>query len=621
VKHKYDIIVVGGGHAGAEASLAAARLGNKTLLITLNKNGISKMSCNPAIGGLAKGHLVAEIDALGGEMGKLIDKTGLQFKILNKSKGRAVWSPRAQADKIQYSKTMSETVTSQNNLDVLEDMAIKINVANHVISSIDTEKNGTISCKSLILTCGTFLNGKMFIGDNVYEGGRWGERKSYGLTESLNNHGIESGRLKTGTPPRIHKDSINFSEMTPQHGDPDPKPFSFQTTNFAPPNIPCYITKTNPETHKIIYNVLDISPLFTGAIVGSGPRYCPSIELKLIRFKEKHSHLLFVEPEWLNSNQYYINGYPTSIPLDAQLKSIRTVPGLKNAEFIQAGYAIEYDYFPSRQLYRTLETKKIQNLYLAGQINGTSGYEEAAALGLIAGINASQKINKKEPFILERSESYIGVLIDDLITKNPTEPYRMFTSRAEYRLLLRFDNADRRLSTKGYNLGLLPKQAYEKVVIKNQVINKTINHIRSTFYSPDKINDILINKQENPVKSGVSLDKIIKRQNIHFSDIINILPNNLISEINQSASIKEQIDIDIKYEGYIKRNLDLIESVKNHEHYKIPKNIQFSDIQTITHEAREKLDLIKPETLGQASRISGVSPADITSLMIYLKRK
>ena len=620
MKHqKYDIIVVGGGHAGAEASLAAARLGNKTLLITMDKDKISTMSCNPAIGGLAKGHLVAEIDALGGEMGKIIDRTGIQFQILNKSKGRAVWSPRAQADKLQYAALMSKIVGSTENLEVLEDIAIDVHAKNNQITSVSTEKHGTISCDALILTCGTFLNGLMHIGTTQIKGGRRGEPTAYGITEALEKLGIANGRLKTGTPPRIHRDSIDFTKMEEQLGDTKPTPFSIQTKNFTPPNIPCYITHTNIDTHQVIYDIIDTIPLFSGQIKGVGPRYCPSIELKLKRFSDKDSHMLFIEPEWLDSESYYVNGYSTSIPVEDQIKSLRTVPGLENVEFIHPGYAIEYDYFPSNQLYRTLETKKIKNLYLAGQINGTSGYEEAAALGLMAAINASRKLHNQEEFILGRGDAYIGVLIDDLITKNPDEPYRMFTSRAEYRLLLRFDNADRRLAQFGYEIGLLPEDIYLQVKNREKAIQESIEFLKSKHFSPKLINPILESKNENLINSGTTLEKINKRQKISFSDLLHLLPKSIQEKIQLDPKIIDQVDTDIKYEGYITRNLQLLETVKKQEKIQIPEELDYFSIKTITNEAREQLDKIRPETLGQASRIPGVSPADITALTIKLK--
>ncbi len=620
MKTDYEIIVVGGGHAGAEACLASARLGHSTLLITLDKTNISRMSCNPAIGGLAKGHLVAEIDALGGEMAKIADSTGIQFKMLNQSKGPSVWSPRAQSDKIEYSKQMTAVINQQPNLDVLEDCGTDIILENNKIIAINTKNSGNISCKALIITAGTFLNGKIFIGTETQTGGRIGEQAAYGLTESLNSHGIISGRLKTGTPARIEKDSIDFTKTTIQYGDKNPAPFSFQTTDFHPPNVPCYLTHTNTRTHSILERGFDESPLFTGVIKGVGPRYCPSIEDKIVRFKDRTAHHIFLEPEWYNANQYYVNGFSSSLPKDIQLAAIHTIPGLENAEFIIPGYAIEYDFFPSRQIYSTMETKQISGLYLAGQINGTSGYEEAAALGLMAAINASAKIKQIEPLILKRSESYIGVLIDDLITKDPKEPYRMFTSSAEYRLLLRYDTADRRLSEKAFQHGLLPERFYLTVKSKEKLRHTLIEYIQKTNISPTDINPILESKKESLLKSGVILSKILKRPSITFDDISCFLPQNLVDECSKHQNLKNIIEVDIKYEGYIKRNLSQVKSLANNENKKIPSSLDFRKITSITKEAQEKLFKIKPETIGQASRIPGVKPSDITTLLILLSK-
>ncbi len=620
MKRDFDIIIVGGGHAGIEASLASARMCANTLLITMEVAAIARMSCNPAIGGLAKGHLVSEIDALGGEMARTIDKTGIQFKMLNRSKGRAVWSPRAQADKIQYSLEMQKSVLGQKNLTILEDIANDVLIENSKIVGVVTENNGDISCNSLIITAGTFLNGIIHIGLDQYTGGRLDERSAIGLTESLNGMGIVSGRLKTGTPPRIEKDSINFDNIEPQYGDIKPIPFSFQTIDFSPKNIPCYITHTNKNTHAILFSGLDRSPLYTGIIKGVGPRYCPSIEDKIVRFNDRPSHQIFLEPEWESSNQYYVNGFATSLPVDIQLDGLHSIVGLEKAEIIKPGYAIEYDYFPSYQLKRTLETKKINGLFLAGQVNGTSGYEEAAALGLIAGINAVLKIHREPPFHLHRSEAYIGVLIDDLITKSPDEPYRMFTSSAEYRLLLRFDNADLRLSHYGHSLGLINDYYNNISQNKKAIIDQTIKFLQSTIASPAEINPLLLNLNENPVRSGQCLFKALCRPEIHLSDIKQFINPDLLNLIDNFDGLMDQIEIDVKYSGYIQRQYNRISALKRQESTKIPQNIHYPSINSITKEAREKLDKIRPETLGQASRISGVSPADITSLMILLKK-
>jgi len=614
----YDVVIAGGGHAGVEAALVTKRLGMKVLLITLSKDSIARMSCNPSIGGLAKGHLVTEIDVLGGEMGKAIDHTGIQFKILNKSKGRAVWSLRAQADKLEYENYMQEKLKSEN-VEILEDMVIGVITNKGKIRAVETKEKGKINTNSTILSCGTFLNGTITIGENQYEGGRLNEKNAKGLTTSLRNLGFKSGRLKTGTPARLKKDTINLTKLEEQYGDQDPIPFSYFTGNFDPPDFPCYITHTNSKTHQIIRDNLDRAPLFTGIIEGVGPRYCPSIEDKVVRFSDRNSHHVFLEPEWKDSNQIYANGISTSLPLDVQKDYIRTIEGLEKAEWYYPGYAIEYDFFPSYQIYRTLETKNIENLYFAGQINGTSGYEEAAALGLMAGLNTFYKMNNDDPFILDRSEAYIGVLIDDLITKDPREPYRMFTSRAEHRLVLRFDNPDRRLYKKSKRINIVPDYFYQRTEEKINFIKEFITYTKDNYLSPDSINPILEKKGSSTVNNGISINRLLKRPEIELNDIISLLPENYQETFLDYKDYKDQVEIDIKYEGYIKRNQKLIEQMKKYENIKIPEDLEYKDIKTLKNESIEKLNKIRPETLAQASRISGVSPADVTSIMIYLK--
>ncbi len=617
---EFDIIVVGGGHAGVEAALAAARLDCRVMLITIDPSTIARMSCNPAIGGLAKGHLVAEIDALGGEMGKIIDTTGIQFRILNRSKGQAVWSPRAQADKIQYSSEAQRRLANQKNIEILNDLVIGIKTFQKSACGVTTRQHGTISATAVILTCGTFLNGLIHIGLDQMPGGRMGEERATGLTESLAELGIVSGRLKTGTPPRILKESIDFDRTLPQYGDEMPVPFSFQTENFNPPNVPCYLTSTNPATHRELTAGFERSPLYTGVIKGVGPRYCPSIEDKIVRFKERDTHQIFLEPEWLDADEYYVNGFSTSLPLDVQKRALMTIPGLERVEIIRPGYAIEYDYFPSYQIYSTLETKVISGLYLAGQINGTSGYEEAAALGLIAGINAASKLKGLPPFVLSRAEAYIGVLVDDLITKNPTEPYRMFTSSAEHRLLLRFETADRRLLKKGFELGLQSQASINKLSDKVRLIDSTISLLKDRHLSIEECNKHFSASVYRP-HPGTSLYKVLCRPEISFQHIMPFLPEMLKLRLNRISGLSGQIETDIKYAGYIKRSMRMIESMRQHEEMCIPVGFDYSAIRALTNEARDKLTKINPSTIGQASRIPGVSPADITTLFVLLTHK
>ena len=616
-RESYDVIVVGGGHAGIEAALASSRLGKSTLLITMETAALGRASCNPAIGGLAKGHLVREIDALGGEMAKATDKTGIQFKMLNRSKGRAVWSPRAQIDKNAYSAYMVSVCTSQDGLDIYEDEATDVVASKDgkTITGVMTRAGTTLHCKALILTNGTFLNGLIHIGSESFSAGRIGESASVGITESLVGLGFKTGRLKTGTPPRIKRDSVDFSKTTVQAGDENPEPFSFSTTDFAPPNELCYITNTNAETHHIINGGIKFSPLFTGVIQGVGPRYCPSIEDKVVRFAEKTSHQLFLEPEWLDANQIYVNGFSSSLPEEVQLNSLRTVPGLEKVEFIRPGYAIEYDFFPPSQLKASMETKRVAGLFFAGQINGTSGYEEAAAQGLIAGINASLFVDDKDPFVLERSEAYIGVLIDDLITKDTDEPYRMFTSRAEHRLLLRYDNAHFRLAEKGYSLGLTTKAFYDDVQNQKALAKKVENYFSKTYIKSDVVNSLV--ETQTTVKESQSIANILKRPRVSIDDIRSLLPDWVKG---LPPALLMLIATNTKYSGYIERERQQVARLSKHQQMAIPEGVDYMSMQAVSFEARQKLDKVRPETIGQASRISGVSPADLSLLIVLIKK-
>lgn len=614
---KFDVIVAGGGHAGIEAALAAARMSMKTALVTLKSETIGKMSCNPAIGGLAKGHLVREIDALGGEMAKIIDATGIHFKMLNQSKGPAVWSPRAQADRINYMRNAQQRVFSQSNLKVINSSVVGFQIKNNKVVAAVLEDGSLIQCSSLILTCGTFLNGRIHIGLRNLESGRAGENAVKGLTENLKNLGFRTGRLKTGTPPRVHRDSIDFSKVTEQLPDNPIVPFSFQTKEIRRKQLSCYITYTSEATHELLKTGLDRSPMYTGVIKALGPRYCPSIEDKVVRFADKKRHQIFLEPEGFENPEVYVNGFSTSLPEDVQLKAIKTVTGLENAQVIRLGYAVEYDFFPSFQLYPTLETKIVENLYLAGQINGTSGYEEAAAQGLMAGINAGLKLQENPPLILNRSEAYIGVLIDDLINKTILEPYRMFTSRAEFRLMLRHDNADLRLMKHGYRIGLLPEPAYEQMLKKREKIELLQKRLDKERIKPENFNLYAETLDVSPINVSTPLKKLLKRPEIRLKQFIPML--NLDSEY--SDSVIDDVEFIIKYDGYLKRQQDLIEKFKKMENQIIPDEFNYDEIPSISSESREKLKQIRPRSLGQVLRISGVRQGDVAVLMIYLEKK
>ncbi len=601
----YEVVVIGAGHAGCEAALASARMGLSTCLFTINLDTIAQMSCNPAVGGLAKGHIVREIDALGGEMAKVTDRAGIQFRMLNMSKGPAVWSLRAQADRVLYRLAMRQSIESQKNLDIKQALAEKIEVGDGRVKGVLTSLGVFYGARAVIVTTGTFLKGLIHIGLENFSAGRAGEFPSIGLSDSLQNLGLQMGRLKTGTPPRLDAKTIDFSKTEPQYGDDPPQPFSHSTEEITNPQLPCFITYTNPETHSVILNNLDRSPLYSGKIKGIGARYCPSIEDKVVRFSERPRHQVFLEPEGLETQEYYANGIPTSLPYDIQVKFVRTIPGLEAVEIMRPGYAIEYDFVFPAQLKNTLETKDIDGLFLAGQINGTSGYEEAAAQGLMAGINAALKLQGKEPLILGRDEAYIGVLVDDLITKGTNEPYRMFTSRAEYRLLLRHDNADLRLMDKGHAIGLLDDEVYGKFLERKTLIHEERERLGKTRV-----------RHDDPSKTE-TLEQLLKRPELTYAFIDKVSP----SDKNLAPVIKKQVEIQIKYEGYIVRQMEVAEKLKKIEEKGIPEDFNYAAVNGLSREVLGKLQEVRPANLGQASRIPGITPAAISLLMVAIERR
>ncbi len=616
INNDYDIIVIGAGHAGCEAALAAARMGFSTAMFTMNIDTIGQMSCNPAIGGLAKSHLVKEIDALGGEMAKITDKAGIQFKILNRSKGPAVWATRVQADRALYRKFMREAVEAQDGLDIRQESVEEILVQKGHVTGIKTTA-AVYRAKILIIATGTFLKGLVHIGPESCPSGRAGEPPSINLSESLGNLGLKIGRLKTGTPPRIVKNTIDFSVMEIQGGDMPPPAMSLFTKEIRNPQLPCFITYTNEGTHKTIVDNLKYSPLYSGKITGTGPRYCPSIEDKVVKFKDKLRHQVFLEPEGIDSDEYYANGISTSLPYEVQIKLVQSIRGLENAVISKPGYAIEYDFVFPTQLKPSLESKLIQGLFLAGQINGTSGYEEAAAQGLVAGINAALKLKNRDPFVLGRHEAYIGVLIDDLVTKGTKEPYRMFTSRAEYRLLLRQDNADLRLMEKGYNLGLIDKRHLNALLKKKSAIASELKRIRHTRIKPKIINPVLKEVGGSPIKEDTTLYQLLKRPEVKYINIAKASPpgNGL------SQEVINQVEIQTKYKGYVKRQAELAEKFKKIEEKIIPAGFIYRGINGLSKEIVEKLEEVRPLNLGQAGRIPGVTPAAISLLMIAVARQ
>ncbi|MBP8744920.1 MAG: tRNA uridine-5-carboxymethylaminomethyl(34) synthesis enzyme MnmG [Syntrophorhabdus sp.] len=613
----FDVIVIGAGHAGCEAALASSRMGAKTLLLTINLDHIAFMSCNPAVGGLGKGHLVKEIDALGGEMGKNIDATGIQFKVLNTKKGPAVRSSRAQADKMKYALRMKKRLEEQDNLRIRQGTVEKLLVDRGEVEGVVTTWGERFLSKTVIMTTGTFLGGLIHVGLEHFQAGRMGDLASLGLSTCLKDLGFDLGRLKTGTCPRLDGRTIDFSKLEPQVSDNPPQPFSFMTESISGRLVPCYITYTNEATHEIIRSGLERSPLYTGKIKGTGVRYCPSIEDKIVRFRERSRHRIFIEPEGTDTYEYYPNGLATSLPLDVQIGMLRSINGLENVEITRPGYAIEYDFVYPTELYPTLETKKMKNLYFAGQVNGTTGYEEAGAQGLMAGINAALRVRGEEPFVLGRDEAYVGVMIDDLVTKGVDEPYRMFTSRAEHRLYLREDNADLRLTEKGYSIGVVDINRYNRVVEKKRGIGETLGMLRSVRLRPTKMTQEMLKSMGlELIRNPVTLEDLLKKPEITIKMLARI--DNRLEEV--SEDIAYQVELNVKYHGYTERQQDMIERAKKLEGKKIPLSTKYDEVSGLSREVIEKLTRVKPISLGQASRIPGVTPASITALLVHFKK-